>query len=88
MQLHTEIGNVAVRQKNGVFDHPVVIMPDGYVYENIPDNGEGLTLQSDFLSKSGGNYTIYRYTSQQRQQHVAHAIQQLATRRSWSPLNN
>lgn len=88
INLHNEVGNVAERLKDGMWQHPVLIMPNGMVYENLPHKGEGLSSIGEFLVKSNGEFRIKRFTLEQRRQHVSRVRKELTNPRGWSLLHN
>lgn len=54
MNIAEHPGSIVRRVKDGLFDHPGVVVPGGLVYENRPDAGEGLYSLSDFIASAGG----------------------------------
>lgn len=80
-------GNVIEMKKDGIFDHPAIVMPGDKVYENTPEDGEHLSPLSNFLQKAGNTIQVKAYHPNDRQKHIGKVQQQLSQRRSWSILN-
>ena len=81
-------GNVIERKKDGVFDHPAVIMPGRKVYENIPGIGEHLSDLSDFLLKAGNKIQIKTFSPLKQRENILNVYDELRNPRAWSWLNN
>jgi hypothetical protein len=88
MYYQDDAGNVAWRKKDGIWDHPAIIMPGGWGYENQPGRGESLVPLTDFVSKAKGEVVVQRFPVEKRQRHIARVRSELATPRAWHPLNN
>lgn len=87
MQHNLMPGNIIHRNKSG-FDHPAIILENGYVYENTPYQGEHVSLLSDFIRKAGNSLKVSEYPFWQRRIHLDRVAQQLQSPRQWSALLN